>query len=63
LGILVFAGAMKIQAQDPSFSQFFSSPLNINPALTGKSTVLLSDPRVCESLGWSAAGGLAMGSY
>src|SRR6186997_1001569 len=22
-------------AQDPSFSQFFSSPLNINPALTG----------------------------
>src|SRR5215210_3130878 len=22
------------QAQDPSFSQFFSSPLNINPALT-----------------------------
>ena len=26
-----FAGA-----QDPSFSQFFSSPLNVNPALTGK---------------------------
>ena len=23
------------QAQDPSFSQFFASPLNINPALTG----------------------------
>ena len=23
-------------AQDPSFSQFFSSPLNVNPALTGK---------------------------
>ena len=22
-------------AQDPSFSQFFSSPLNVNPALTG----------------------------
>ena len=22
------------RAQDPSFSQFFSSPLNINPALT-----------------------------
>lgn len=26
--------AERIQAQDPSFSQFFSSPLNINPALT-----------------------------
>src|SRR5688572_27094227 len=25
----------KSYAQDPSFSQFFSSPLNINPALTG----------------------------
>ena len=24
-----------VAAQDPSFSQFFSSPLNINPALTG----------------------------
>lgn len=24
-----------LNAQDPSFSQFFSSPLNINPALTG----------------------------
>ncbi|MCW3119644.1 MAG: hypothetical protein JWM28_3726 [Chitinophagaceae bacterium] len=24
-----------VNAQDPSFSQFFSSPLNINPALTG----------------------------
>ena len=23
-----------INAQDPSFSQFFASPLNINPALT-----------------------------
>src|SRR5215467_5893824 len=23
-------------AQDPSFSQFFSSPLTLNPALTGK---------------------------
>src|SRR5947207_2501795 len=27
--------AMISQAQDPSFAQFFSSPLNINPALTG----------------------------
>ena len=26
--------ARSLQAQDPSFSQFFSSPLNINPALT-----------------------------
>src|SRR5262245_12551443 len=26
--------AVQSQAQDPSFSQFFSSPLNINPALT-----------------------------
>jgi type IX secretion system PorP/SprF family membrane protein len=25
----------KITAQDPSFSQYFASPLNINPALTG----------------------------
>lgn len=25
----------QINAQDPNFSQFFSSPLNINPALTG----------------------------
>lgn len=24
-----------VEAQDPSFSQFFSSPLNVNPALTG----------------------------
>jgi len=28
------AGVEKISAQDPSFSQFFSSPLNIDPALT-----------------------------
>ena len=37
--IMTFAVVMmlsnKITAQDPSFSQFFSSPLNINPALTG----------------------------
>jgi type IX secretion system PorP/SprF family membrane protein len=26
----------KIQAQDPAFSQFFASPLTLNPALTGK---------------------------
>lgn len=28
--------SMRIFAQDPSYSQFFSSPLNINPALTGQ---------------------------
>lgn len=32
--LLVMAGAAS--AQDPHFSQFFSSPLNLNPALTGK---------------------------
>src|SRR5258708_32603958 len=26
----------QIQAQDPAFSQFFASPLTLNPALTGK---------------------------
>ena len=25
-----------VSAQDPSFSQFFASPLTLNPALTGK---------------------------
>jgi type IX secretion system PorP/SprF family membrane protein len=35
--VLFFIGAvMKTQAQDPHFSQFFSSPLTLNPALTGK---------------------------
>jgi type IX secretion system PorP/SprF family membrane protein len=34
--LLILLGAAKLsQAQDPSFSQFFSSPLNVNPALTG----------------------------
>jgi len=37
---LVFCGCFlaaceNLMAQDPSFSQFFSSPLNVNPALTG----------------------------
>ena len=27
---------ISVHAQDPSFSQFFSSPLNVNPALTAK---------------------------
>lgn len=33
--VLVLILATQAGAQDPSFSQFFSSPLNINPALTG----------------------------
>ncbi len=33
LSILLIGNSMA--AQDPSFSQFFASPLNINPALTG----------------------------
>src|SRR5215217_6762319 len=34
VAILFFTGALSVHAQDPAFSQFFSSPLNINPALT-----------------------------
>src|SRR5438046_5174669 len=37
LMILTFvAFTMKASAQDPNFSQFFVSPLTLNPALTGK---------------------------
>src|ERR1051325_9361127 len=36
LMILLLIALRSIQAQDPSFSQFFSSPLNINPALTAR---------------------------
>src|SRR6188768_2919012 len=32
--LLVFSGLIK--AQDPHFSQFFASPLTLNPAFTGK---------------------------
>ena len=28
--------AFSVVAQDPNFSQFFASPLTLNPALTGK---------------------------
>src|SRR5580765_1547389 len=35
LFILVILEKM-VSAQDPSFSQFFASPLTLNPALTGK---------------------------
>ena len=33
---LIFAQVLIIRAQDPNFSQFFASPLTLNPALTGK---------------------------
>lgn len=38
IGIIFFLTSMvqTMRGQDPSFSQFFSSPLNINPALTAK---------------------------
>jgi type IX secretion system PorP/SprF family membrane protein len=34
--IIIISHAMMAKGQDPSFSQFFSSPLNINPALTAR---------------------------
>src|SRR3982751_782211 len=34
--ICVVVAHSKIFAQDPGFSQFFASPLTLNPALTGK---------------------------
>jgi type IX secretion system PorP/SprF family membrane protein len=34
--ILITLFQLEIFAQDPNFSQFFSSPLTLNPALTGK---------------------------
>ena len=34
LMILLLIALRSMHAQDPSFSQFFSSPLNVNPALT-----------------------------
>ena len=36
LVILLLIALRSAQAQDPSFSQFFSSPLNVNPALTAR---------------------------
>lgn len=35
-GCLCVVALQLLQAQDPHYSQFFSSPLTINPALTGK---------------------------
>jgi type IX secretion system PorP/SprF family membrane protein len=34
--VLFLAGLTTLRAQDPGFSQFFASPLTLNPALTGK---------------------------
>ncbi|HUC82928.1 MAG TPA: PorP/SprF family type IX secretion system membrane protein [Flavisolibacter sp.] len=36
LFLLFFFSLLSAKAQDPNFSQFFSSPLTLNPALTGK---------------------------
>ncbi len=33
---LLLLGLTQLKAQDPNFSQFFASPLTLNPALTGK---------------------------
>src|SRR5688572_10687583 len=45
--ILLLVGVKFVQAQDPSFSQFFSSPLNINPGLTAN---INADWRVVSNL-------------
>src|SRR5947209_5190581 len=34
--ILLLCSFNVVKAQDPNFSQFFASPLTLNPALTGK---------------------------
>ncbi len=36
LGFLLCLSAVLVNAQDPHFSQFFASPLTLNPAFTGK---------------------------
>src|SRR3954470_22802373 len=36
IGFGVFCLSVAARAQDPHFSQFFASPLTLNPALTGK---------------------------
>src|ERR1700693_5487039 len=46
LVILLLIASRSAHAQDPSFSQFFSSPLNINPALTAR---INSDWRVISN--------------
>lgn len=34
--VLLLTFSQEVKAQDPNFSQFFASPLTLNPALTGK---------------------------
>jgi hypothetical protein len=34
--VIMLAATFKVVAQDPHFSQFFASPLTLNPAFTGK---------------------------
>ena len=46
LFIVLLAVMRSADAQDPSFSQFFSSPLNVNPALTAR---INSDWRVISN--------------
>ena len=36
LAVLMVIGGATVFGQDPQFSQFFASPLNINPALTAR---------------------------
>jgi type IX secretion system PorP/SprF family membrane protein len=36
IGLVILLSALNLHAQDPHFSQFFSSPLTLNPAFTGK---------------------------
>lgn len=44
--VVLLIAMRSVNAQDPSFSQFFSSPLNINPALTAR---INSDWRVISN--------------
>src|ERR1041385_3901656 len=46
LSVMLLIGVHASNAQDPSFSQFFSSPLNVNPALTAR---INSDWRVISN--------------
>ncbi|HYK55270.1 MAG TPA: type IX secretion system membrane protein PorP/SprF, partial [Flavisolibacter sp.] len=36
LSLFLLSAVLSSKAQDPNFSQFFASPLTLNPALTGK---------------------------
>lgn len=36
ISVFLIGAALMVRAQDPNFSQFFASPLTLNPALTGK---------------------------